>query len=42
MDRQLYLDYIKAVKELQEIQKMEDKKKAEIRQIIQKAKELDK
>lgn len=39
---QLYLDYTKAVKELQEIQEMEDKKKVEIRQIIQKVRYLDK
>jgi hypothetical protein len=39
---QLYLDYTKAVKELQTIQKMEDEKKAEIRQIIQKFKEVTK
>ena len=38
--RQLSLDYAKAVHELQEIQKMEDKKKAEIRQIIRKFKEM--
>jgi hypothetical protein len=39
---QLYLDYTKAVRELQEIQEMEDKKKVEIRQIIQKVRYLDK
>lgn len=39
---QLYLDYTKAVKELQEIQKMEDEKKKEVRQIIRKFKEMTK
>ena len=40
--RQLCVDYTKAVQELQAIQKMEDEKKAEIRQIIQKFKEVTK
>lgn len=39
---QLCIDYTKAVKELQEIQKTEDTKKAEIRQIIQKVRDLAK
>jgi len=39
---QLYLDYTKAVKELQAIQKMEDEKKKEIREIIQKVIEVAK
>lgn len=40
--RQLYLDYTKAVQELQAIQKMEDEKKKEVRQIIQKVMDLAK
>jgi hypothetical protein len=40
--RQIALEYSQAVKELQTIQKMEDEKKAEIRQIIQKFKEVTK
>lgn len=40
--RQVALEYSQAVKELHEIQKMEDEKKAEIRQIIQKFKEVTK
>ena len=39
---QLCIDYTKAVKELQAIQKMEDEKKKEVRQIIQKVIEVAK
>lgn len=38
--RQIALEYSQAVKELQTIQKMEDEKKKEIRQIIQEIKKV--